>query len=174
LERPGITEENRNREGVDCPSSVPIDSKSGLYIKNKKSKKENPDPKFVDLSSRWVADSKKRHPGKTRSYGKKHIDAGAEALRVLVETWKYDWKTEIRPVLLWARNDPWWSPRVLSLGGLAKRMDNGNLKFENIGISMDQAQAGTSSGQPVRQVETISLEEYRQKCGGKIKNSLAL
>lgn len=169
-EGPGMTEEKQNQKGMECPSSVLSEQKSGREsYKSKKRKESLPAEKWMDLSARWVEDSKKRHPSKTRSYGRSHILAGARALESLAEKWKYDWETEIRPVLLWARQDSFWSPQILSLGGLAKRRENGALKFENVAAKMEQA----TSSQSVRQVETISLDEYRAQSGGKIKNSIA-
>jgi len=73
------------------------------------------------------------HPSLVRSVTKASVTAGVDALRKLIRIDKWDFNRDIRPAVLWAQQDSFWSKNLLSLGSLRVRSSsNGEHKFTNI------------------------------------------
>lgn len=114
--------------------SVPNNGNKGVpnngTHKRKKERKEIP-TYFFDFSKRFLEYQQGQH-GKLVKITEKKVNDGAEVVEKLSRIDGYDLNDEIRPALWWAVQDDFWSKNVLSLAGLRKKGQNGEMKFVNL------------------------------------------
>jgi phage replication O-like protein O len=114
----------------DTNNGVKSDTNNGAH-KRQKDRKTIPSD-FLEFSKRFHAYQQEQLGGKLVKVTDKKIRDGAETVEKLVRLDGYDLQDDIRPALLWAVDDHFWSTQVRSLAGLRRKMGNGEIMFSNL------------------------------------------
>ena len=101
--------------------------------KNKNKSVATLPPNVIEFSSKFYSHLKSEYPEKKIKVDNEKIEKGADAVRLLIEKDGFDLDKEIRPALVWALKDDFWSAQVNSLAELRKKKKGSdNHKFYNL------------------------------------------
>ncbi|MCF8039879.1 MAG: replication protein [Desulfohalobiaceae bacterium] len=87
---------------------------------------------FLDLSRRFLEYQQQQLGESLVKISEKKIHGGAETLEKLTRIDGFDLQREIRPALLWAVKDEFWSYQIRSIASLRKKNGSGESKFSNL------------------------------------------
>lgn len=105
--------------------------------------------KHWNLSLRILKQQKKNFPNIVKEITNNMILSGADTLEKLERIDKYDFKKEIKPALLWAVKDKFWSRNIITCASLRNKSKSNEMKkFQNILLSW--------SGTPEKEIEKIN------------------
>lgn len=114
----------------------------GLIVKCLETNKETKvpkvleDSKFFKFSKTFHTKQKQKFPKLIKTLPDSKIINGANELEKLERIDKFDFDTEIKPTLIWATKNDFWSKNVLSLSSIRnKSKTNDEIKFVNIMVS---------------------------------------
>lgn len=86
----------------------------------------------INFSKRILLEQQKRYPTLIKKIDHTKVNNGSMVLEQLERLDGYDFKSEIKPCLLWAIEDDFWSRNILSCAALRQKGKNGESKFTNI------------------------------------------
>lgn len=113
------------------------DNSHGTNPMDKKSSTKSPfkkpyQTKHLNLSVRLLKYQNKERPKMLRQITPQMRVNGALEIEKLERIDKFDFKTEIKPAILWAVKDSFWGRNILSAASIRIRGNNGQTKFQNM------------------------------------------
>lgn len=132
-----INKIKNNKKEKDISPEMKFQGRSSENYDSENSEKKNlPNDKIknhhINFSKRILLEQQKRYPTLIKKIDHTKVNGGARILEQLERLDGYDFKSEIKPCLLWAIEDSFWSRNILSCAALRQKGKNGESKFTNI------------------------------------------
>lgn len=134
-----------NAKHADTDRDTDRDTRDKLSTTNSTSRRDSERPKqcseeqwkkYLAYSERFLDRQFAAHGNIARKTEPKII-SGAKTMDNLIRVKGYD-KEYVHRVVCWAEEDHFWSANLLSLGALTNKGKNGEIKFCNIAVKMEQ------------------------------------
>ena len=141
IPNPGDNKRNKETKNIHIYRSV-LKTGDSVLVK-----------KLLKVSGRFHARQRRQHPDLIKPKDvRSRILPGVETLEKLIRIDGHDFDTEVRPALLYALRDGFWSEQIRSLACLRTKSKNGETKFRNLLASAKStARKGVNHDQGMQQ-----------------------